>query len=155
MIFRDLINHLKLTDFHENPRFLRPHLLQSGNLKIVNSRFSRKNGIDVCITIQTIHLAERKWSESRQPYFRGGELFKNVQKKWVFWDPKFRPGCLWNHRKSSKMMVSETKIPSQIGENELDKWVRPQIFKPYPRASTKTIFTKNWTPPHPWVRNLP
>ena len=69
-----------LMDFHENPRFLRSHLLQSGHLKIVKSRFSIKNGVDVFITTQTIHLAKRKWSESRHPDYGGGDLSKNSKK---------------------------------------------------------------------------
>ena len=67
-------------DFHENPRFLRSHFLQSGDLKIVKSLFSIKNGVDVLFTTQTIHLAKRKWSESRHPDFGGGDLSKNSKK---------------------------------------------------------------------------
>ena len=55
-------------------------MLQSGHLKIVKSRFSIKNGVDVFITTQTIHLAKRKWSESRHPDFGWGDLSKNPKK---------------------------------------------------------------------------
>ena len=71
---------LKFDEFHENPRFLGPHWSQSGNLKIGKSRFSRKNALDVFITTQTIHIVDRKWSESRHPDFRGGDFSKNSKK---------------------------------------------------------------------------
>ena len=59
-------------------------MLQSGHLKIVKSRFSIKNGVDVFITTQTIHLAKRKWSESRHPDFGRGDFSKNSKKKWIW-----------------------------------------------------------------------
>ena len=96
-------------DFHENPLFLRFHVLQSGDLKIVKSWFSIKNGVDVFITTQTIHLAKRKCSERRHPDFGGGDLSKNSKKsgfggeglrpknRWFWGGLKFKsaPTCWW------------------------------------------------------------
>ena len=90
-------------------------MLQSGHLKIVKSRFSIKNGVDVFITTQTIHLAKRKWSESRHPDFGGGDLSKNSKKS------GFGGGGV---EAKKSMVLGGSKI--QIGSDML---VGPEISK--------------------------